>query len=58
MLDYWPVETSHVVLIVGYDEQNVYINDPAFAEAAHTVPWDAFLAAWAEFDEMAVIIHR
>lgn len=57
MLDYWPVDTPHVVLIVGYDEQAVFINDPAFAETTHSVPWDAFLAAWAEFDETVVVIR-
>lgn len=57
MLDYWPVETSHVALIVGYDEKTVLLNDPAFAEQARAVDWDAFLAAWAEFDEAAVIVR-
>jgi ABC-type bacteriocin/lantibiotic exporter with double-glycine peptidase domain len=57
MLDYWPVETSHVVLVVGYDEHNAFINDPAYAGEGHSVTWDAFLAAWAEFDEMAIVIR-
>lgn len=57
MLDYWPVETSHVVLAVGYDAHNVIIHDPAYAGEARAVLWDAFLAAWAEFDEMGVIIR-
>ena len=58
MLDYWPIDTSHVVLVVGYDEVAVFINDPAFADTTRIVPWDAFLAAWAEFDEMGVVIRR
>lgn len=57
MLDYWPVETSHVVVVIGYDEANVFVNDPAFADDTHVIPWDAFLAAWAEFDETAAIIR-
>jgi ABC-type bacteriocin/lantibiotic exporter with double-glycine peptidase domain len=57
MLDYWLVETSHVVLVVGYDENAVFLNDPAFADQMHAVVWDAFLAAWAEFDETAAIIR-
>ena len=56
MLDYWPVTTSHVVVVVGYDNTFVFINDPAFAAAPQSVLWDAFLAAWAEYDETAVII--
>ncbi len=56
MLDYWKVETSHVVVVAGFDEGFVYLNDPAFAVAPQTVLWDAFLAAWAEYDETAVRI--
>jgi len=57
MLDYWSIETSHVVLVAGYDEGVVYVNDPAFPALTQAVPWDAFLAAWAEFDETAVIVR-
>jgi hypothetical protein len=31
-LDYWTVQTSHVVVVVGLDETHVYLNDPAFAD--------------------------
>jgi len=57
MLDYWQQATSHVVVIVGYDEERVIVNDPALADGTRAILWDAFLAAWAEFDETAVIIH-
>lgn len=58
MLDYWQQVTSHVVVVIGCNEQGVIINDPALADGGHFILWDAFLAAWAEFDEMAVIIAR
>ena len=56
MLDYWDVETSHVVVVVGYDEEMVFINDPAFPHTPQQVSWDGLLAAWAEYDETAVFI--
>ena len=56
MLDYWQVTTSHVVVVVGYGETSVYLNDPAFATVPQQVVWDAFLATWAEYDETAVVI--
>jgi hypothetical protein len=46
------------VVVVGYDESVVYLNDPAFASAPQPVVWDAFLAAWAEYDETAVAIAK
>ncbi len=59
MLDYWGWETgsSHIVVVIGFDETFVYLNDPAFVEAPRRILWDGFLAAWAEFDEMAVLIY-
>lgn len=58
MLDYWETVTSHVVVVVGYDETAVFLNDPSFAVAPQIVVWDAFLAAWAEYDETAVVIGK
>lgn len=58
MLPYWEDrDTSHVVVVVGYDEQYIYLNDPAFADAPKRVLWDGFLAAWEEYDRMAAIIQ-
>lgn len=56
MLDYWSVTTSHVVVVVGYNDTSVLVNDPAFDTAPQSVLWDGFLAAWAEYDETAVVI--
>lgn len=58
MLPDWDVETSHVLVVVGYDDTGVYVHDPAFDAYPLHVPWDAFLAAWAEFDETAVIVAK
>lgn len=58
MLDLGAPSASHVVVVVGYDEQFVYLNDPAHPAAARPVIWDAFLAAWAEYDEMSIIITK
>ncbi len=56
MLTYWNEDTSHVAVVVGLDEESVYLNDPAFTDAPQLVVWDSFLAAWAEFDERSIII--
>jgi ABC-type bacteriocin/lantibiotic exporter with double-glycine peptidase domain len=57
-LSHWSQVTSHVVVVVGYNERQVLINDPGTAHTPMAVDWDEFLMAWAEFDEMSVVIHR
>jgi len=57
MLSYWTIETSHVIVVAGYDDGNIYLNDPAFSNAPQTEEWNGFLAAWAEFDETAAVIR-
>jgi ABC-type bacteriocin/lantibiotic exporter with double-glycine peptidase domain len=58
MLDYWTITTSHVVVVVGFDDESVYVNDPSLPTAPKAIAWNAFLAAWAEYDEIAVVITR
>ncbi|MEM7345060.1 MAG: C39 family peptidase [Chloroflexota bacterium] len=58
MLDYWPDEvTSHVVVVVGFDETDIYLNDQTLSKAPQLIVWNGFLAAWAEFDEMAAVVY-
>lgn len=57
MLGYWDIVTSHVVVVTGFDERYVYLNDPGWATFPMPVLWDGFLAAWAEFDETSAIIY-
>lgn len=58
MLDYWQEEeTSHVVVVVGFDDTQVYLNDPASKEVPQPTIWQSFLAAWAEFDETAAVVY-
>lgn len=45
---YWSKATSHAVVVVGIDEQNVMVNDPAFDVAPQVVPINEFLIAWGE----------
>ncbi len=58
MFDYWTMATSHVVVVIGFDSENVYINDPSLSIGSLPISWNAFLAAWAEYDEIAVIITK
>lgn len=56
-LPHWKhVETHHAVVVVGVDEENIYLNDPFFAEFPLSAPIDHFLGAWAGHNEQFAII--
>lgn len=57
-LPYWTYATDHAVLVVGFDEQAVYVNDPAFEQAPQRVPRADFELAWLEFDCRYAVIWR
>jgi len=55
-LPYWSYATNHAVLVVGLDEQAVYVNDPAFEQAPQCVPRADFELAWLEFDYRYAVV--
>ncbi len=58
-LPYWDeAEHSHAVVVCGFDEENIFINDPFFDAEEFTVPIEAFLAAWSETENLAITIER
>ena len=57
-LPHWSVNTPHAVVVIGMDEERVLVNDPALGEAPQSIPLDAFLLAWAEFDNRYATITR
>ena len=57
-LPYWTYATDHAVLVVCFDEQAVYVNDPAFEQAPQRVSHADFELAWLEFDYRYAVIWR
>ena len=48
-LPYWQgFDTYHSIVVVGYDEAQIYVNDPYFDDAPQSVAIDDFLLAWLE----------
>ena len=57
-LSYWTQATDHAVVVVGLDEQTVYVNDPYFDQAPQPVPREEFILAWLEKDYRCAIISQ
>ncbi len=55
-LPHWTEDTDHAIVVVGIDEQSVYINDPAFASAPIPVSHGDFGLAWLERDEYYAVL--
>lgn len=57
-LSYWPENIQHAMVVIGYDDNLVFLNDPAVANAPLSVPWDEFMLAWLEFDYACAVLTR
>ena len=49
-LPHWDYNSDHALVVVGYDENNLYVNDPYFPDAPLTVSRGDFELAWLERD--------
>lgn len=54
---YWAVDTDHAVVVIGADEENVYLNDPYHAEDTQRVSRTAFLLAQLKFNNLCAVIR-
>jgi ABC-type bacteriocin/lantibiotic exporter with double-glycine peptidase domain len=55
-LPYWTEAVDHAVVVIGMDDETVYLNDPEFATAPFQVSQGDFDLAWLERDEFYAVI--
>jgi hypothetical protein len=55
-LPYWDQVTNHAIVVVGLDDEFVYVHDPAFAVAPIQVSHGDFELAWQEWDEFYAVL--
>ncbi len=57
-LPHWDESTAHVVLVVGYDQESVTINDPFFEKEEIRIPAKLFLKALSKNKNYMVLIKK
>lgn len=56
-LSYWPEASRHAVVVVGWDAERVYLNDPFFEAAPQSISHLEFELAWEEFDNAYAVLR-
>ncbi len=57
-LPYWGEAGDHAVVVVGLDDEHIYLNDPAFTTAPMQVSRGDFDLAWLGRDEFYAVLMR
>jgi predicted double-glycine peptidase len=55
-LSHWDTIWMHNVVVIGFDDDLVLVNDPAFPDAPQAIPRDEFIVAWSEADRILIRI--
>ncbi len=48
----------HSVVAIGFDQESILVNDPAFSNHPIAIPFAEFLEAWSYSQQMLVIVER
>jgi predicted double-glycine peptidase len=58
-LPYWEGRDSlHAIVVNGFDDKNIFINDPYFDEKEFLVSMATFALAWSRTENIAITIER
>lgn len=57
-LFYWSQQTDHVVVVIGFEDEEIFVNDPAFAHSPIRVPALEFELAWLGFDYLSIVLSK
>ncbi len=56
-LSYWNEATGHAVVVVGFDQNQIYLNDPNFPDAPKVISAAEFELAWIDVDQFYALIQ-
>ncbi len=55
---YWNEATGHAVVVVGIEGNQIFVNDPAFADAPQKISVDEFMLAWTDMNQFYGLIEK
>jgi len=55
---HWKQNCLHSVVVIGYNDESVIINDPNFEEKDYYIPFNDFISAWQVNDGLVVILRK
>ena len=55
-LEYWETDVGHAIVVVGIDDEQVYLHDPVIEKSPASISAISFDAAWTEMDYGYAII--
>jgi ABC-type bacteriocin/lantibiotic exporter with double-glycine peptidase domain len=57
-LPYWQAKTAHAVVVVGYENGDILVNDPMFKTTPKRVQEKRFLESWQFFANFGVTVEN
>ncbi len=57
-LSYWDEANNHAVVVVGIEGKEIFINDPAFADAPQKISVGEFMLAWIGMEQFYALIEK
>jgi len=56
LTSYWRESTNHALVIIGIEDERIYLNDPFFPTAPQVIALNEFLPAWIEQKQLYAVI--
>ena len=56
-LNYLTIPSAHALVVVGFDDEHIIVNDPLVDDQELPVPKDEFLQAWSIFQNLMIVIR-
>ena len=56
-LPYWKIPSAHAVVMIGYEGNRFFVNDPMFLDAPKEIDAETFLEAWDMFNNFGIVIR-